>query len=175
MNLVMAIGVLATLSRESGVPLRFPGPAASWNALHHLADAEQIAAAASWAATSPTASNEIFNVANGDPGRWRNTWPAVARYFELPVADPLPVPCPMVATEMREVWRTVAERHRLRQPDLEALVNWHWADYMFKTAFSNDVVFELGKIRRAGFSSCIDSETALLGRFEELRELGLIP
>lgn len=175
MNLVMAIAVLATLSREMGVPLRFPGTAASWNALYHLADAGQIAAAAAWAATSAHAANEIFNVANGDPGRWSNTWPQVARYFDLPAGDPLPVPLPLVATELRDTWRRIAMRHDLRQPDLEALVNWQWADYMFKTAFANDVVFELGKIRRAGFEACVDSETALLARFDELRSLRLIP
>ena len=175
MNLVMAIAVLATLSRELGVPLRFPGQAASWNALHHLADAGQIAAAASWAATSPNAANEIFNVANGDPGRWSTTWPRVARYFDLPAGDPLPVPLPQVAAELGETWRRIAARHDLRQPDLDALVDWQWADYMFKTAFANDVLFELGKIRRAGFDACVDSEAALLGRFDELRTLRLIP
>lgn len=175
MNLVMAIAVLATLSRELGMPLRFPGPAAAWSALHHLADAGQIASAASWAATSPSAANEIFNIANGDPGRWCNTWPLVAQYFDLSVGDPLPVPLVQMAEQLSVTWRSIAERHQLRQPDLSALVNWQWADYMFKTAFANDVLFELGKIRRAGFDACVDPVTALLGRFEELRSLRIIP
>lgn len=175
MNLVMAIGVLATLSREQGLPLRFPGPAASWNALHHLADADQIAAAAAWCATGATAANEIFNIANGDPGRWRNSWPVVAGHFDLATGEPMPVPLTQVAAELAPLWRRIAEREDLRQPDLHALVDWQWADYMFKTAFSNDVLFELGKIRRAGFGGCLDSEAALLGRFEELRQQRLIP
>jgi len=175
MNLVMAIGVLATLSRELGLPLRFPGPAASWNALHHIADVAQIADAAAWAATSPTAANQIFNIANVDPGRWRNTWPVLAAHFGLAVGEPLPVPLTQVATELAPLWRRIAEREGLRQPDLHALVDWQWADYMFKTAFSNDVLFELGKIRRAGFHGGVDSETALLGRFDELRAQRLIP
>ncbi len=175
MNLVMAIAVLATLSREQGTPLRFPGPAAAWNALHHLADASQIASAAAWAATSANAANEIFNIANGDPGRWCNSWSVVARHFDLPVGDPLPVPLVQMAEQLAGTWRSIAVRHRLRQPELGALVNWQWADYMFKTAFANDVLFELGKIRRAGFDGCVDSEVALLGRFDELRGLRLIP
>lgn len=175
MNLVMAIAVLATLSRELGLPLRFPGPAAAWNALHHLADVDQIAHAASWCATAPTAAGEIFNIANGDPGRWRNSWPAVANHFGLAVGEPLPVPLTQVATELAPLWRRIAEREGLQQPDLHALVDWQWADYMFKTAFANDVLFELGKIRRAGFDGCLDSEAALLGRFVELRTRRLIP
>lgn len=175
MNLVMAIGVLATLSRELGLPLRFPGPAAAWNALHHLADVDQIAHAATWSATAPTAADQIFNIANGDPGRWCNSWPVVAQHFGLAVGGPLPVPLTQVATELAPLWRRIAEREGLRQPELQALVDWQWADYMFKTAFANDVLFELGKIRRAGFHGCIDSEAALLGRFEELRTQRLIP
>lgn len=136
---------------------------------------EQIAAAAAWCATSETASNQIFNIANGDPGRWRNSWPVVAAHFGLAVGEPLPVPLTQVATELAPLWRRIAEREGLRQPDLHALVDWQWADYMFKTAFSNDVLFELGKIRRAGFSGCVDSETALQARFDELRAQRLIP
>ena len=175
MNLAMAIGVLATLSREQGLALRFPGPAASWHALHHLADAAQIAAAAAWSVDSPAAASQIFNVANGDPARWCHTWPAIADHFGLAAGEPLPVPLTQVAAECGPLWRHIAERDGLRQPDLHALVDWQWADYMFKTAFSHDVLFELGKIRRAGFAGCVDSEAALRGRFAELRERRLIP
>lgn len=175
MNLVMVIAVLATLAKEVGAPLRFPGPAIAWGALHHLADANQIAAAAKWAAESPAARNEIFNVANGDPGRWRNVWPTIATYFDVPLSEPLPVPLPQLVAGLGEVWRRIAKRHDLEEPDLHALVDWQWADYMFKHAFANDVIFELGKIRRAGFDGCLDSEATLLGRFDELRSLRFIP
>lgn len=46
---------------------------------------------------------------------------------------------------------------------------------MFHTAFSNDCVLELGKIRRAGYTQCVDSEAALFRRFDELRALRFIP
>jgi nucleoside-diphosphate-sugar epimerase len=175
MNLVMALGVLASLAREMGQPLRFPGHAAAWDALHQIADADQIAAAAAWAAESPNAVNQVFNIANGDPSRWRNTWPAVARHFGVPVGDPLPLPLPQVAAGLGDVWRRIAEQYRLRNPELQTLVDWNWAGYMFGTAFANDVVFELGKIRRAGFQDCLDTEAVLLRRFSELQTLRLIP
>jgi hypothetical protein len=66
-------------------------------------------------------------------------------------------------------------KHGLKQSDLASLVDWKWVHYMFHTAFNNDVILELGKIRRAGFHGCVDTEAAIFGRFDELRRLRLIP
>lgn len=175
MNLVMALAVLATLARELGQPLRFPGPLAAWESLHHIADAAQIGEAAAWAADSDKAADEVFNVANGDPGRWRHVWPVIAAFFGVPAADPAPLPLAQVAESLRPAWRALAERDGLRQAELMALVDWRWAEYMFHTAFANDVLFETGKIRRAGFHECLDTDAALCQRFEQLRSLRLIP
>jgi len=175
MNLSMAIGVLASLSRELKLPLRFPGPAVAWTTMHHIADADHVADAAAWAADSANAGNQLFNVANGDPGRWCHTWQAIADHFGLTGGDPLPMPLSMLPSAFQGVWSDIAARHRLVQPDLNALVDWKWAEYMFNTAFANDVVLELGKIRRAGFHPCVDTEVALTRRFEQLRSLRLIP
>lgn len=124
MNLSIALGVLASLSRHLGLPMRFPGPLSAWEAMHHLADADQIAGAAVWAARSPSAENQMFNIANGDPGRWKYVWPAIAGYFELGVAEPLTLPLSQIPASMDKVWREIAEKHGLRQPDLNALVDW---------------------------------------------------
>jgi len=175
MNLVMAVGVLATLARATRQPFRFPGTRASWEALHQLADAGHIAAAAAWAAESPAAAAGVFNVANGDPSRWQRSWPVIGRHFGLDTAEPLPLPLPQVVEAHAELWRRLAQQHDLRNPELATLVDWNWADYMFRSAFANDVVFELGKIRRAGFHDCTDSEGAFLHRLRELQELRLIP
>ena len=76
MNVVMAVAVYATISKELGLPLRFPGSESAYRALQHFADAGQVAAAAAWAAREPGAANQAFNVANGDPTRWQHLGPA---------------------------------------------------------------------------------------------------
>jgi hypothetical protein len=175
MNLVMALGVLATLAKELGQPLRFPGPMRAWESLHQIADADQIARAALWASNSSNAADQIFNVANGDPSRWRHVWPAVAAHFDMDCGNPIAVPLHEVAAASEELWRRIAQREQLRNPDLQGLVNWNWAHYMFNTAFANDVLLETGKIRRAGFHDCINSEETLVLRLAELQEMRLIP
>lgn len=175
MNLIMVLAVLGTLSRQAGMPLRFPGPATSWTSLHHLADAQIIGAAAAWAAEAASAANQQFNVANSDPGRWKHVWPVIAAYFECAAGDPAPVPLSQIADANANVWADLARRHQLKQPDIKRLVNWQWADYMFNQAFANDVLFETGKIRRAGFLDCLETEAVLKQRFDQLRALRIIP
>jgi nucleoside-diphosphate-sugar epimerase len=90
MNLSMVISVYASISRELGLPLRFPGTPNAYTALYQVTSADILARATEWATTSPSAVNEIFNVTNGDYFRWINLWPALARYFNMPCGPPRP-------------------------------------------------------------------------------------
>jgi nucleoside-diphosphate-sugar epimerase len=63
LNVMPAIGVYAAIRREKGEPIGFPaGPSFVWEA----ADAELVADVMVWAARSPQATNEAFNITNGD-------------------------------------------------------------------------------------------------------------
>ena len=65
MNLSMVISVYASISRELGLPLRFPGTRDPYTALYQVTSADILARATEWATTSPSAANEIFNVTAG--------------------------------------------------------------------------------------------------------------
>jgi hypothetical protein len=65
MNLSMVISVYASISRELGLPLRFPGTSNAYTALYQVTSADILARATEWATTSPSAANEIFNVTAG--------------------------------------------------------------------------------------------------------------
>ena len=67
MNLALSIAVYASLAREAGLRLDFPGTAAAFGAMTQVVDTEQLAEAAAWSAVTPQAAGEVFNVANGDP------------------------------------------------------------------------------------------------------------
>jgi nucleoside-diphosphate-sugar epimerase len=173
MNLVLGVGLYASVCRELGLPLRFPGSARAYESLHQIADARQIGAAAVWAAGSAAAADQAFNVTNGDPVRWSRTWPAIARHFGMKVAEPKTIPLADVMPEQDALWRGIRERSTLREFPIASIVNWSWVDYMLQ--MENDVVLETGKIRRAGFHDCIETDTTFVQRLRELQENKVIP
>ena len=173
MNLVLGVGIYASVCKELGVPLRFPGSKDCFEALHQIADARQIGAAAAWAATAPTAANQAFNVTNGDPARWRNTWPVVALALGMSAAEPKMVPLADMMPEQQGLWDRMAKRRGLREISLAKIVNWSWVDYMLR--MSHDVVLETGKIRRAGFHDCIPTDEVFVQRLRELQARSVIP
>src|SRR2546430_12503365 len=90
MNLGVVLAVYAAISKELGVPLRFPGKPGAYDALLEMTDAGLLARATAWAATSPGCANQAFNINNGDLFRWRELWPQIAQFFDLEAAPPLP-------------------------------------------------------------------------------------
>ena len=92
MNLGVAIAVYATISKELGIPLRFPGSPEAYRALYQVSSADLLAAATVWAGVTPAARDEIFNITNGDQFRWQYMWPRIARMFEMEIAEPVPMP-----------------------------------------------------------------------------------
>ena len=78
MNLVMVIAIYAVLSKEMGLPLRFPGKLGAYDKLLDLTDAGLLARATVWAATNSQCANQAFNITNGDLIRWNDLWPKIA-------------------------------------------------------------------------------------------------
>src|SRR6266446_1212687 len=109
MNLVTSLGAYAAMSRELGVPLRFPGRQAGWNTLQDTTDAELFGRATLWALSDERAKNEIFNVSNGDVYRWRQMWSVLAEFYELPVAEPLAMSTVSEMSEKAPLWDTMVE------------------------------------------------------------------
>jgi nucleoside-diphosphate-sugar epimerase len=173
MNLLLAIAVYATITRELHLPLRFPGTRASAAALTQATDAELLARATAWAATSPAAADEIFNVTNGDQYRWEHVFPMFAHDFEMPYAGISPMSLTEHMSDKGTVWHAIIERHGLRPTSYRDIASWPFADGQFNTAF--DLVQNTVKIRQAGFHDCVDSETRYRELFAQLRRDQYIP
>jgi nucleoside-diphosphate-sugar epimerase len=173
MNLVMALAAYALVSREHGLPLGFPGSPGAWRNLFHVADASQIAEAALWSCGEPAAADATFNVANGDPTRWNQLWPAIAGWFGMAVDEPKPIPLAEVMRAQADTWEGLRLRHGLQGPAYEALVDWTWAEYMLR--IDHEVLVAQHRLRSAGFTRYPDTAELLLGRFDELAAAGVIP
>jgi nucleoside-diphosphate-sugar epimerase len=173
MNIALVVGVFADLSRELGVPLRFPGTDKAYRQLVQFTDAGMLARASAWAATEEKASGEAFNITNGDVFRWERMWEDIARYLRLDVAPPVPLRLAQHMADKGPVWKRIAERHGLVQPDLSKLVGWAFGDFIFHT--ETDVVSNVNKIYEFGFTERMDSTKSLIGAIESLKRRKVLP
>ncbi len=173
MNLAMVIAVYAAISRELGLPLRFPGTEAAYRALYQVTSADILAEAADWAGGTEAARGEIFNITNGDYFRWQHLWPRIARAFDMEIADPVPTPLATYMADKGPLWARMAEKHGLRHTDYGTLVSWPFGDFIFNSGFDN--ISSTIKARQAGFGACIDTEDMFTGFFEQLRHERIIP
>ena len=62
MSILPAIAVYAAISRELGLPLRFPGKPGAYDTLYQVTKSTHFANAALWAATDQRCGNEAFNI-----------------------------------------------------------------------------------------------------------------
>ncbi|RZJ89346.1 MAG: SDR family oxidoreductase, partial [Brevundimonas sp.] len=120
MNMGATLAAYATLCRETGRPFRFPGSEAQWSGLTDMTSADQLARHLVWAATTPAAANQAFNVVNGDVFRWKWMWGRIADWFGVEAAefDGTGQPLAVQMADYAPVWRRLAEREGLVEPDL---------------------------------------------------------
>ncbi len=173
MNLSMVIAVYASISRELGLPLRFPGTPDAYTALYQVTSGDILAQATEWATRSPSAANEIFNVTNGDYFRWINLWPALARYFDMPSGDPLPIRLTENMADKGPLWDVITRKYDLTPIPYDQIASWAFGDAIFGTEYDN--ISSTIKLRRAGFPDCIDTEEMFCTLFDQLRRKRIIP
>jgi nucleoside-diphosphate-sugar epimerase len=173
MNIALVVGVFAELSRELDIPMRFPGTDKAYQQLIQFTDASLLARASAWAATEEKASGEAFNVTNGDVFRWERMWEDVARHLDLDVAPPVPLKLAQHMADKGPVWKRIAERHGLVQPDLSKLVGWPFGDFIFHT--ESDVISNVNKIYEFGFTERLDSTKSLIEALDSLKCQKVLP
>jgi nucleoside-diphosphate-sugar epimerase len=173
MNIATVIAVYASVSKELGLPLRFPGKPGAYGAIYQVTDSEHLAKAMTWCATEPNAANEAFNVTNGDFFRWQNLWPRFAEFFGVAPGPVQTLPLTEFMADKAPLWREMVAKHGLQDIPYDELAAWPFADYVFGCDW--DVMSDTLKIRRAGFHDCVDSERAFLRLFEKFRDMKVIP
>src|SRR5262245_41581765 len=114
MSIMPAIAVYAAISKELGLPLRFPGKPGAYGTLYQVTESSHFANAALWAATEPRCGLQAFNITNGDYFRWRNVWPRIAEVFEMPAGEPQTISLTQHMAGMGALWRAMTEKHGLK-------------------------------------------------------------
>jgi len=175
MSMGVTLAVDASLCREPGRPFVFPGSATQWNSLTDMTDAELLASHLQWAATTPTAGNQALNIVNGDVFRWSWMWSRLAGWFGLepaPFPDQ-PAPLAVQMADAAPIWRAIAEKHHLVEPDLLRLTSaWHTDADLGRPI---EVVTDMSKSRKLGFLEYRSTDESFFRLFARLRTDRLIP
>lgn len=175
-NIIAALGAYATLMRETGQPLSFPGGGPYVTA---CADSRLIARAAEFCFTRDIAAGETFNVVNGDVIVWRDLWPAIADHFAMTTGEDRPLKLAEAMPQYAEVWRGIVERHGLQKLSLSQLVgsSWQVADITLGHGLERqfDRIMSPIKLRQAGFADCFDTEDAVLHWLSRLQRARILP
>jgi nucleoside-diphosphate-sugar epimerase len=175
MNMGSTLAVYAILCRERGEPFVFPGSTEQWNALTDVTDARLLAEHLEWAATTPAAGNEAFNVVNGDVFRWRWLWPKIAAYFGVKSEGPPAGGAPLEGRlgGAAEEWKAIAEKYNLAESNVSRLASWWHTDGDLGRKI--ECVNDMSKSRRFGFSAHQDTPQSFVDLFNRMKAERLIP
>ena len=164
-----------SVTTSTGRPFAFPGSQAQWSGLTDMTDAGLLAQHLLWAAETGAAHDQAFNVVNGDVFRWQWMWSRIADWFGVEAA-PFDGTVRPLADQMAEdagLWRGIAEREGLAEPELDRLASpWHTDADLGRPI---EVVTDMSKSRRLGFTGYQPTDDAFFALFERLRADRLIP
>lgn len=175
MNMGQTLAVYASICKHTGEPFVFPGSAAQWFGLTDMTDAGMLARHLEWAATTPAAHNQDFNIVNGDIFRWQWMWQQIADYFGVQAApfDGEIRPLESRMGEASKVWSHIAVKHGLIEPDIDKLASWWHTDADLGRPM--EVVTDMGKSRALGFLDYQSTPQAFVALFDRLKAARIIP
>jgi nucleoside-diphosphate-sugar epimerase len=175
MNMGSTLAVYANICKELGKPMQFPGSSVQWNSLTDTTDARLLAKHLVWAAITPAARNQAFNVVNGDVFRWSWMWKRLAAWFNVEAAELQGegVPLEKQLADAAPVWKQIAIKYGLAEADLNILASpWHTDGDLGRPV---EIVTDMTKSRKLGFTAYQATDESFFQLFEKLREDHLIP
>lgn len=175
MNMGTTLAVYASICKEKGTPFIWPGSAAQWNGISDVTDAKLLAKQFVWAATTPEAANQAFNVANGDIFRWSWLWKQVAEYFGIEYQGFVENNSSLeeIMQDVDAIWKKIAEKHNLAESNLSRLASpWHTDLDLGRPI---EVMTDMSKSRKLGFTEYQDTRESFFNLFAKLKEENIIP
>jgi nucleoside-diphosphate-sugar epimerase len=172
MNLIAAIGAYGAVLKAQGDPLFYPGPQES---LREATDVDLLARAIAWAGEAPTASNQTFNITNGDVYGWKNVWPAIADALGIEVGERRSQKLAEVVPPEAALWDELRARYSLVSPPLMEFVGGSLQFVDFCMRECPPVLVSSIKLRQAGFHEVIDTEDMFRKWFRVYQDKRYLP
>lgn len=175
MNMGTTLAVYASICKETGRQFRYPGSEAQWKGLSDVTDARILAEQLIWASTTNAASNQAFNITNGEVFRWSWLWYKLADWFGVEAAgfDGTIRPLEAELAGDQDLWQEMATKYNLQEPNLSRLASaWHTDLDLGRPI---EVMTDMSKSRKLGFNVYQDTRESFFDLFKSLRDERLIP
>jgi nucleoside-diphosphate-sugar epimerase len=172
-NMILLVGLYASILRELGLPLVYPGTMRSYRAKTQFSWLPTLARAATWMMTDERCANQAYNIVNGDPMSWSELWPLFADYFGMELGTPEDAKFVDFARQHAQTWTGMVSKYGLRRTDLTTLAQWPYGDYVMSLQW--DVVSSMDKAARDGFHERVNTTNMWLEGFDFFRSQKIIP
>ncbi len=175
MNMAATLGAYAAICKETGKPFVFPGSPEQFTACVDVTDGRILAKQLAWAATTPAAANQAFNVTNGEVFRWNWMWPQLAANLGLPAGAYPGKPTPLVESMagMEPVWDKIVAAKGLKSNALNTVASWWHSDADLGRTIENFT--DMTKCRDLGFLAYQNSVRSFTDAFDRLRAQKIVP
>ncbi|MDD3798123.1 MAG: NAD-dependent epimerase/dehydratase family protein [Novosphingobium sp.] len=175
----LVLAVFASLRREAGLDMPLP---AGRGEIVQFTDADLIAEALAWAAETPEARDEVFNLTNGDVFATHDAFALAAEALGVPIGPVRPYDIAEELAEVAYLWPGVVAKYGLSAPaDLDAMLGYSpqvARSWSATVAPGDELRWNLGstiKVRQAGFGACIDTADMMRKYLRRYQDLRLIP
>lgn len=177
MNLPPVLAAYAAIRQAEGLPFSYPGGPSY---VAEAVDARIVADACVWAASSPAARNQHFNVTNGDVYEWRDLWPSLAEALGVETGPDERFRISAYLRERADLWTAIVDRHRLRPSTLDQLLGRsdQYADFQLVHGLDDPpppALMSTVKIRQAGFTPVMDTADTFRHALALMQLRGVIP
>jgi nucleoside-diphosphate-sugar epimerase len=175
MNMGVTLACYAAVCKASGRPFVFPGSPEQWVGVSDVTDARMLAHHLAWAATTPAARDQAFNVVNGEVFRWNWLWPRLAALYDLEAA-PYPGHATPLEQQMKDagpIWDRLVAEHGLAPNVLDRLASWWHSDADLGRPV--ECFTDMSKSRALGFLEYQDTVGSFADVYRRLRAERVLP
>jgi hypothetical protein len=173
-NIATQIAIYATICKELGIPMRFPGSEETYNARVDITALEILKESMQYVLSQNSCKGEIFNITDGNDLRWIDLWRQISDYFHIQAGKPKVYSLGAYMQTRKSIWQKICKKYKLNHESLFDSLNWSSCDSMFSDSY--DLLSDPDKIHRFGFNkNQPDSFAAFRRMFDQLKENQVIP
>ncbi|KAK3064810.1 hypothetical protein LTS18_003709 [Coniosporium uncinatum] len=162
-----------------------PYPVVDRDALTCHVDGDMLGRVFVWAAESPNAHGQSYNVDNGDVCNFRNLWASLSDFYNIPLAEKDEhFTLAQFFRDHESTWAEIVEKCRLREYTLDQLLgrSAHSVDILLNNCPKDHMIGggrpwieSRVKLTQAGFTECVDTEDMAFKYFKRMEQDRIIP